>query len=297
MSKISVVMYAMNDVDFIETTLDGIYNFADTITIFMGSMPFTFFFTSPEHNSIDGTKEKIERYIKDKDPQKKIEFVHSLFYSNNFDDMKPYGFKYVGERHNPTYIFEVLANELYLDKDLIDLRKRLDNNEMQCDIWGVNFRHFFRLLRWSFTMGSEARVFKYKPGRYMKNQSYVCEANGQTLTGGDSGITCYHLCPSKGLYPYWMKYICYSMRGAGRTIVTEEDRNWAFKVLTDEGHLRPIEDIEFEMNNPPSYGAHMATQHLGPWPENMMTHPRWDKEVNEYYLKKGYHFENGVFVK
>ena len=285
--KVSAVIYAANDIQFIEQTIDSIYNYVDTITIRMGSMPFTFFFTSPQHNSIDGTKEKIEWYIKNKDEDNKIEFIHSLFYPNDFDSMKPDGFKYVGEKHNPDYIWEVLANEFYLEKDMKELRRRIDNNEMTADIYGVSFRHFFRLLRWSFTMGSEARLFKYKPGRYMRSQSYVCDTDGIDLQGTDSGITCYHLCPAKGLYPYWMKYICYSMRGVKRSIVTEEDRNWAFKVLTDEGHLRPIEDIEYEMTNLPSFGAHMATPFKGHYPKAIQSHPRFKTEVIDYWTAHG----------
>lgn len=292
MTKVSAYLPCLNDRKFIKETIDGILPYVDTLDIFQGNMPFTEFFTTGEGNSTDGTKEFIEEYIKDKP---KITFHHSMHYLGGFDEMKPFCFKTVAEKYNPGYIWEVLANEMYLEKDLIELRRRMDNNEMP-DVATFEFRHFYKLLRWSFKMGAESRVFKYNSGRYMPNQSYVHEANGEKIPFTPiSGIDVYHFCPCKPIQSYIDKYICYSMRGRNAKRPQKQDYDWAIKVLTDEGYLLPHDMIQQEMER--VGGGWMAKEYYGPWPTKIYEHFNFKQEVTSYYTAKGFKLENGIFVK
>jgi len=292
--KIVGVLFCLNEREFIKEQIDCCLLAVDELIILMGAFPFTFFFSTPQGNSIDETKEFIEKYTKD---NPKVTFIHSNKWSS-FDQMKPRGYALAAER-NPDWIWEFCSNEMYLEKDIKEIREKMQNGNFGDGQISVDFRHFFRLLRWSFTMGSECRFFKYKPGRHMINQSTVVESNGQPVSCGGSGITCYHFCPAKtGKHPYmyWLKYIGYHVRGRNGNDVKQEDIDWAYKVLIDEGHLRSLEDIEKEMIGPP-YGAHQATPYFGPWPEAIISHPRWHEEVYTYYTIKGYRYNGPIFTK
>ncbi|NQU99597.1 MAG: hypothetical protein HQ538_02565 [Parcubacteria group bacterium] len=294
MSKLVSVLFCLNDRKFIKEQLDMLVGYTDELIILMGNMPFTEFFTSPEGNSMDGTKEFIENYIEEKGLKDKITFIHSLHYAKGFDTMKPLGFKLAQER-NPDYIQEFCCNEFYLKKDLVELRRKMDANELP-EMCAFDFRHFYKLLRWSFIMGVESRIFRNRPGRFMPNQSYLNEADGKNVASIKiPGLAVNHFCPCKPIRSYIDKYMCYHMRGRVAKKPEKQDFDWAIKVLTDEGYILPDDMVQQEIDR--VGGAWMATEFLGPWPEVIYNHPNFKREVTDYYTGRGYKFENGEFIK
>ena len=77
------------------------------------------------------------------------------------------------------------------------------------------------------------------------------------------------------------------MRGKNNSQPDISDVKWAINVLVDEGYLVPNEMIEIEMKKPPAYGIFMAKEYRGHYPEHLQTHPRFQKEVIDYWTKQG----------
>ena len=326
MSKTVGILYCLNEREFIKQQIDSILKVVDLLIIRMGSMRITHWFA--ENNiSTDGTKEFIEEYTKNCDYYKtndkacshceyidydsddlcsrrpgenKIIFDYGLYYDNLFDSMKPSGFSRAAEFcDDEDIIIEWCSNEFYNIEDLKKNIQDIKDNKIQGNVFCVEFFHLYKLMRWGFKMSREHRIVKYKKGMYMDGQSKVM-LNGQLQNPVNLDLTCYHACPLKAtsnIWKYINKYVGYSMRGKKSTIPDISDVKWAINVLVDEGYLVPNEFIELEMQKPPAYGIFMAKEYFGPWPEELKDHQRWNEEVYNYYTKKGYKYEQGIFVK
>jgi len=299
MSKVVGLLFALNEREFIKEQLDQCMEICDKLVVRMGNMRITAWF-SEGSVSTDGTKEFIEEYIKINKLEDRIVFDSGIYYENLFDSMKPTGFARAAEFcDKDDIIFEFCCNEFYI---LDEIRQAIDDiktGKAQGNVFCVDFRHMYKLMRWSFLMGREHRLVKYIPGMYMDGQSKVM-LNGTLVEPVNLPTLCYHGCPLKAtsnIWKYINKYTGYSMRGKNGSEPTMEDIKWAINVLVDEGYLVPNEMIEIEMKKPPAYGIFCAKEYFGPWPEHLKKHSRWIKEVHDYYIKDNYNFDGLTFTK
>jgi glycosyltransferase involved in cell wall biosynthesis len=85
--KLSVQMIVLNEADFVEACLDGIYPYAHDISIVDGSVPYTRWigWTNEQGGSLDDSAAIIQNYINTKDVNNKIKFQTNVAASSKIE--------------------------------------------------------------------------------------------------------------------------------------------------------------------------------------------------------------------
>lgn len=137
--KITFGMIVLNGVPFVKYNLRSLYPFAHQIIVVEGACPAAASVASIDGHSIDGTREALEEFKNEEDPENKLLVVYAEHegHKNGFWSEKDEMSQAYAKRATGNFLWQVDHDEFYKEEDLDAIRLMLSE---QPDITSVHFR-------------------------------------------------------------------------------------------------------------------------------------------------------------
>lgn len=172
MTRITFGIIALNAQPFLEYNLNALYPFAHQIIVVEGATLAAKSLARPDGHSSDGTLEILEHFRKVSDPDRKIAVISAKDegYADGFWPEKNEMSQAYAKRITGDWLWQIDADEFYLENDISAIAKLLEND---LDLATISFpyREFFGSFTsvltgvWHLYIQTRAhRIFRWGPG-------------------------------------------------------------------------------------------------------------------------------------